>query len=52
MFIEKSDNPVQQFKSSVYMRIALVICVAGICAVGFASGIFEVIREISFSFLN
>ena len=52
MFIEKSDTPVQSFKSSAYMRVALVICVAGIFAVGFASGIFEIIREISFTFLN
>ena len=52
MFIEKSDNPVQPFKSTAYMRIALVICVAGIFAVGFASGIFEIIREISITFLN
>jgi NADH-quinone oxidoreductase subunit N len=51
MFIEKSDNPVQSFKSSTYMRIALVICVVGIFAVGFASGIFEIIREISQNFM-
>lgn len=52
MFIEKSDNPVQPFKSTAYMRIALIICVVGIFAVGFASGIFEIIREISITFLN
>lgn len=52
MFIEKSDTPVQPFKSSAYMRVALVICVAGIFAVGFASGIFEIIRDISLTFLN
>ncbi len=52
MFIEKSDNPVATFRSSNYMRVALVICVTGIFAVGFASGIFEFIREISGVFLN
>jgi len=52
MFIEKSETPVQPFKSSAYMRVALVICVAGIFAVGFASGIFEVIRDISITFIN
>lgn len=52
MFIEKSDNPVAAFRSSNYMRVALIICVAGIFAVGFASGIFEIIREISGVFLN
>jgi NADH-quinone oxidoreductase subunit N len=52
MFIEKNDNPVPTFKSSVYMRIALVICVLGIFVVGFASGIFETILEISKLFHN
>lgn len=52
MFIEKSDNPVPAFRSSNAMRIALILCVAGIFAVGFASGIFEYIRSISQQFLN
>jgi NADH-quinone oxidoreductase subunit N len=52
MFIEKSETPVATFRSSNYMRVALVICVTGIFAVGFASGIFEIIREISGIFLN
>lgn len=52
MFIEKSENPVATFRSSNYMRVALIICVTGIFAVGFASGIFEIIREISGAFLN
>lgn len=51
MFIEKSDNPVPAFKSSPYMRVALLLCVAGIFAVGFASVIFDSIREISQGFL-
>ncbi len=51
MFIEKSETPVATFRSSNYMRVALVICVTGIFAVGFASGIFEIIREISGVFL-
>lgn len=51
MFIEKSDNPVPAFKSSAYMRTALIICVAGIFAVGFASVIFDTIREISQNFM-
>lgn len=51
MFIEKSDNPVATFRSSNYMRVALLICVTGIFAVGFASGIFEIIREISSVYL-
>jgi NADH-quinone oxidoreductase subunit N len=51
MFIEQNENPVQSFKSSPYMRVALVICVAGIFMVGFASGIFEIIRDISQNFM-
>jgi len=51
MFIEKNETPVLPFKSSAYMRVALVICVAGIFAVGFASGIFEIIRDITQNFM-
>ena len=51
MFIEKSDNPVQPFKSTAYMRAALIICVTGIFVIGFASGIFDIIREISKTFM-
>lgn len=52
MFIEKNDNPVPTFRSSNAMRISLILCVAGIFAIGFASGIFEYIRSISQQFLN
>jgi hypothetical protein len=47
MFIEKNDQPVPYFKSSPMMRISLVFCLAGIVAVGFASGIFERLLSIS-----
>jgi NADH-quinone oxidoreductase subunit N len=47
MFIEKNDAPVPFFKSSWMMRISLVICLAGIAVVGFASGIFERLLSIS-----
>lgn len=52
MFIEKSETPVPYFRSTTYMRIALIICAIGIFAVGFASGIFDTIREISKVILN
>lgn len=52
MFIDKSETPVPAFRSSNAMRLALIICVAGIFIVGFASGIFEYIRSISQLFLN
>ncbi len=52
MFIEKNDKPVAAFRSSNAMRLALIMCVAGIFIIGFASDIFEYIRNISILFLN
>ena len=48
MFINKSENPVERFRSDAPTRIALGICVAGIAATGFASILFEMIRNLSF----
>jgi NADH-quinone oxidoreductase subunit N len=48
MFISKSDTPIESFKSDISTRIALGICIAGIVLTGFASIIFEVIRNLSF----
>jgi NADH-quinone oxidoreductase subunit N len=48
MFINKSENPVPVFKSDFQTRLALGICVAGIVVTGFASIIFEAIRNLSF----
>ncbi len=47
MFIDKTDQPVAFFKSSLPMRISLMICALGIFAVGFLSGIFEYIMSLS-----
>ena len=47
MFIDKTDQPIAAFKSSVPMRISLIICALGIFAVGFLSGIFEYIMSLS-----
>lgn len=52
MFIDPNDQPIPTFRSSNSMRIALVMCVAGVFIIGFASGIFEYIRSISQLFLN
>ena len=52
MFIDQNDTPVPAFRSSVAMRTSLIICVAGIFIVGFASCIFEYIRDISHLFFN
>ncbi len=48
MFINKGESPVEKFRSDFPTRLALGICVAGIVATGFASIIFEVIRNLSF----
>jgi len=47
MFIDKTDQPIAAFKSSVPMRISLIMCALGIFAVGFLSGIFEYIMSLS-----
>jgi len=44
----KSETPVQSFSSDFSTRLALGICVAGIVVTGFASVIFEAIRNLSF----
>jgi NADH-quinone oxidoreductase subunit N len=48
MFINKSETPINTFKSDFPTRFALGICVAGIVVTGFASIIFEMIRNLSF----
>ncbi|HAQ17733.1 MAG TPA: NADH-quinone oxidoreductase subunit N [Prolixibacteraceae bacterium] len=52
MFIEKNEQPIAAFRSTNAMRLALIMCVAGIFIIGFAGGIFEYIRSISQLFLN
>jgi len=49
MFIVKSENPIEKFRSDFPTRFALGICVAGIVINGFASIIFEAIRNLSSS---
>ena len=45
MFIDPNDNPIPYFKTDVPARIGLVICVAGIFIVGFATSIYEAIYK-------
>ncbi len=47
MFIEKNENPIPTFKSDIYMRIGIAICVAGIFLTGFISTIYEYFLSIS-----
>lgn len=48
MFINKSETPVGRFTSDGYTKIGLMVCVAGIVVTGFASIIFEMIKNLSF----
>jgi NADH-quinone oxidoreductase subunit N len=48
MFINKSDSPIPAFKSDGMTRLGLIICIAGIIVTGFASGLFEIIRNLSY----
>jgi NADH-quinone oxidoreductase subunit N len=48
MFINKNESPIDKFRSDFPTRFALAICVAGIVVTGFASVLFEAIRNISF----
>ena len=48
MFINKSDAPIEKFRSDFPTRLALGICIAGIVVTGFASIIFEAIKNMSF----
>jgi NADH-quinone oxidoreductase subunit N len=48
MFINKSEMPIEKFRSDFPTRFALGICVAGIVVTGFASIIFEAIKNLSF----
>lgn len=48
MFINKSETPIEKFRSDFPTKLALGLCLAGIVITGFASTIFEVIRSLSF----
>lgn len=48
MFINKNENPIPDFKSDFMSKLGLAICIAGIVITGFASGIYEMIRNLSY----
>ena len=52
MFINKSENPIQHFKSDGYTRLGLIICVVGIIVTGLYSNIFEYINSFSNIFVH
>jgi len=48
MFINKSEHPIPAFRSDFFSKLGLAICIAGIVITGFASGLFEMIRNLSY----
>lgn len=51
MFMNKSENPIEKFRSDFFTKLALGICIAGIVCTGFASTIFDWIRSLSYGIL-
>jgi NADH-quinone oxidoreductase subunit N len=41
MFIDKNDHPIPYFKSDIFTRISLIICVSGVFLIGFFGFIYE-----------
>jgi len=48
MLLNNSDRPIAYFKSDGYTRLGLLLCVAGIVVIGFASSIYEMVNSLSF----
>ena len=47
MFINKNDHPVEPFRSDITTRLGLLICTAGIVALGFYNAVYELINKLS-----
>ncbi len=47
MFLRKNENPIPFFKNDLYMRLGLLITVAGILVLGIYSPLYEYIYELS-----
>lgn len=48
MFIKPNDSPIATFKSDVYTKISLTLCIAGVLALGIISAVFNSINVFSF----
>ena len=46
MFINKSDAPVAKLSSTWQEKLAFTICLAGIAAIGFVSGIYNYVASL------
>ncbi len=47
MFINKNDHPIEPFSSDITTRLGLLICTAGIVALGFYNTVYELINKLS-----
>lgn len=48
MFINKTEEPIENIKSDFYLKASFFICIIGIFVLGFTSNIYEYIETISF----
>jgi NADH-quinone oxidoreductase subunit N len=48
MFINKTEEPLETFKSDIYLKASLLLCMIGVFVLGFTSGIYEYLCQISF----
>jgi NADH-quinone oxidoreductase subunit N len=46
MFINKNDSPVGRLTSTAYEKLAFVLCLGGVLAVGFLSSVYEYIESV------
>jgi NADH-quinone oxidoreductase subunit N len=46
MFINKNEQPIAPLEVSLYEKVAMTICVAGVLAIGFASPVYDYIYKI------
>lgn len=46
MFIDKNENPIAPLSSTVFEKMAFVICVGGVLIIGFASSVYEYIHAV------
>jgi len=48
MYINKNENPIAPFKSDIYTKVSLAICLIGIVGLGLASIVYETINAFSY----
>lgn len=52
MFINKNETPIATLTSSFYEKIAMTICLMGVLAIGFVSGVYDYIQSLMQPFLH